>query len=62
MPGDLQNELAIPALVQQTTGCGSFHCQPAKDEWARRKTEVLPRVVALQAHTGHGLNLAHASL
>ena len=62
MPGDLQNELAVPALVQEATGCRPFDWEAAKDKRAGREAEVLPGGFALESDALDGLDPAHSPL
>jgi hypothetical protein len=62
MPGDLQNELAVPSFVAEATGRRPFHWQSAKDKRSRRKAEVLPGCFAIQPDTLDRLDLAHSPL
>ncbi len=41
MPSDLQNELPVPAFMQETAGRRPFHRQTAEDERARREAHIL---------------------
>ncbi len=62
MPGDLQNELPVPAFVQEATGRRPLHWEAAKDKRAGGEAEVLPGDFALQSDALDGLDLAHSPL
>src|SRR5439155_6048924 len=46
---DLQNQLSVPALIQQLVRGQTANWQTTKNKRARRETEVLIALVALQA-------------
>jgi hypothetical protein len=62
MPGDLQNELPVPAFVQEATGRRPLHWEAAKDKRAGGEAEVLLGGFALESDALDGLDLAHSPL
>jgi hypothetical protein len=62
MPGNLQNELSVSALVKKASRCRSFHGQTAKDERPRREPEVLLFGFALFSNRADGASLAQFPL
>jgi hypothetical protein len=50
MPCDLQDEVAVSALVQHLVFCGLAHGQPTEDEWSRTESQVLLPFLTLQPH------------
>lgn len=62
MPGDLQNELPVPAFVQEATGRRPLHWEATKDKRAGGEAEVLPGGFTLESDALDGLDLAHLPL
>lgn len=60
VPRYLQNELSVSTFVKEATARRSFHGQPAQNEGARRESEVLTRVVPVQANALNRLDFAHS--
>jgi len=55
MAGHLKRELAVAPLVEQLAWPGLFDRQSAEHEWARRKPQILIRLLTFQADAGDGL-------
>jgi hypothetical protein len=57
MAGDLENEMTIPALMEQATSHWPFHWEATQDERPGRKSEVLPCAISLQPNALNRFNL-----
>lgn len=56
MTGYLKRELAVASFVEQLAGCGLFDRQSAEHERARRKPQILIRLLTFQTDAGDGLS------
>jgi hypothetical protein len=50
VPRDLQNEMAVSALVQQTAGWRATDWETAEYKWSRREAEILASRFPLEPH------------
>jgi hypothetical protein len=60
MPGDLQNELAVPPLMKEAARRRPLDGKSAENKRPGRKAEILPGAFALQPDTFDRLDLAHS--
>jgi hypothetical protein len=47
MPGDLENELAVPPFMEETARSRPFDGKSAKNKRSGRKAEILPGAFAI---------------
>jgi hypothetical protein len=54
--GHLKRELAVAPFVEQLAGGGLLDRKSAEHEWARRKPQILIRLLTFQTDAGDGVS------
>ena len=57
MARNLENEMTIPALMEQAATRWSFHGEATQDERPGRESEILPRTFTLEPNALNRFNL-----